>query len=232
MSYTDFQQLIDSMLDFACQNFCAAMRLIRCALFFLASSFLVSHPIFYFHTPCGASVPVSLSSPSLPSFPALPSLSTFSTFPCSPPSPISPVPQFPPYLSFLLANDNTSNNAYHYIITERKTWKSYHIWINLLNLLELPLLSTEHYTTSELAYNQKIEWFYRLYQSLWGVWTWMDIAVIDGLPALCETMSLCILTIYWWPLQDMFNPVAKKDDNPCSSSKEDHQCLWVTSTRN
>lgn len=71
-----------------------------------------------------------------------------------------------------------------------------HQQVNLLNLLELPQLSTdEHYTTSELAsYNLKI--FYGLHQSLCGVWTWIDIAVIDELLALCETMSLCILTIY------------------------------------
>lgn len=94
------------------------------ALFFLASSFLVFHPIFYFHTPSWPSVPVSLFSPGLPSFPAFPSL---------PPSllslasPLPPVPQFPPIFPFLLANDNTFNYAYDYIITERKIWKSYHI---------------------------------------------------------------------------------------------------------
>ncbi|WVQ91968.1 hypothetical protein IAS59_005776 [Cryptococcus gattii] len=59
-----------------------------------------------------------------------------------------------------------------------------HQQVNLLNLLELPQLSTEHYTT--------------------------NIAVIDELLALCETMSLCILTIYQWPLQDMFNRSPKK----------------------
>lgn len=70
-----------------------------------------------------------------------------------------------------------------------------HQQVNLLNLLALPQLSTEHYyTTSELAYNLKI--FYGLHQSLCGVWTWIDIAIIDGLLPLCETMSLCILTIY------------------------------------
>lgn len=70
-----------------------------------------------------------------------------------------------------------------------------HQQVNLLNLLELPQLSTEHYTTSELASSYNLKIFYGLHQSLCGVWTWIDIAVIDELLALCETMSLCILTI-------------------------------------
>lgn len=134
------------------------------ALFFLASSFLVSHPIFYFHTPSWPSVPVSLSSPSLPNFPAFPSLPTFYR-PLLP-----PFPQFPIFRLSSLFYLQTTTHLITHITTSLQSAKyesriTYE-QVNLLNVLELPQLSTEHYTISELAYNLKI--FYRLHQShLW-----------------------------------------------------------------
>lgn len=127
--------------------------------FFLASSFLVSHQpssIFILHVGPLFQSPylprVSLVSPPSPvSTPSPPSLA-------SPPSPISPVPQFPPIFPFYL---QTTTHLITHITTSLQSAKHEsritYEQVNLLNLLELPLLSTEHYTTSELAYNQKIE---------------------------------------------------------------------------
>lgn len=91
------------------------------------------------------SPPCPVSPPSPPSLaPRLPQFPQFPSFP----------PIFPFYLqttTHLITHITTSlQSAKH---ESRITYEQ----VNLLNLLELPLLSTEHYTTSELAYNQKIE---------------------------------------------------------------------------